>query len=170
MEKIVCIISIVKPSFIEYLDASVYNARHMSHEAVIPVPLSRPKVHRLPAAAPGAPPFFLSQAVWLRAGVMLAALVMVFVMLGRLVALSSSAHFSVTEALTPPPAAISAAEAAPVAAPGNPGTIVITGGAGTIVGQLARIPAQNEQITEVKPVTEVDKSAGPELLSIVSKY
>ncbi len=48
--------------------------------------------------------------------------------------------------------------------------IVITGDAGTIVGQMARIPAENEQVTEIKSPSEVDKETGRELLSIIGKY
>ena len=39
-----------------------------------------------------------------------------------------------------------------------------------IVGQMARIPAENEQITEIKSVSDIDKDSGRELLSIISKY
>lgn len=49
-------------------------------------------------------------------------------------------------------------------------TIVISSQGGTIVGQMAKIPAGNEQITEIKSVSNVDNRAGRELLSIVSKY
>lgn len=49
-------------------------------------------------------------------------------------------------------------------------TIMIQGKNEVIVGQLTKIPAQNEQITEVKSASEVDNNAGRELLSIISKY
>ena len=39
-----------------------------------------------------------------------------------------------------------------------------------IVGQMAKIPAENEQITEIKPINDIDSHAGKELLSIISKY
>ena len=40
----------------------------------------------------------------------------------------------------------------------------------TIVGQMAKIPSQNESITEVKPANEVDKQGSRDLFSIVNKY
>ena len=49
-------------------------------------------------------------------------------------------------------------------------TIIIKGERGGIVGQMARIPSPNVQITEVQGVSNVDKSSGRELLSIVNKY
>ena len=39
-----------------------------------------------------------------------------------------------------------------------------------IVGQLTKIPVENEQITEIKPANDIDNHAGRELLSIISKY
>ena len=39
-----------------------------------------------------------------------------------------------------------------------------------IIGQMAKIPAENEQITEIKAVNDIDNHAGRELLSIISKY
>ena len=39
-----------------------------------------------------------------------------------------------------------------------------------IVGQMAKIPADNEQIVEIKSVNDIDNRAGRELLSIISKY
>lgn len=49
-------------------------------------------------------------------------------------------------------------------------TIVLEGNNGTIVGQMARIPLENEQITEIKPLQDIDNVAGRELLSIINKY
>lgn len=49
-------------------------------------------------------------------------------------------------------------------------TIVIKGQAGIIIGQMAKIPAESEQITEIKAVSDIDNDAGRELLSIISKY
>jgi hypothetical protein len=49
-------------------------------------------------------------------------------------------------------------------------TILLKGQTESIVGQMAKIPVQNEQITEIKAITDIDNSAGHELLSIISKY
>lgn len=50
-------------------------------------------------------------------------------------------------------------------------TIVLEGGeSGRIVGRLAKIPAESEQITEIKPVSDIDNATGHELLSIIGKY
>jgi hypothetical protein len=49
-------------------------------------------------------------------------------------------------------------------------TIVLQGQNDAIIGQMARIPASNEQIVEIKSPQDVDNSAGRELLSILNKY
>ncbi len=49
-------------------------------------------------------------------------------------------------------------------------TINLQGKNESIVGQMARIPLENEQITEIKSVSDIDNSAGRELLSIINKY
>ena len=43
-------------------------------------------------------------------------------------------------------------------------------GGGVIIGQFAKIPPHNEDITEVRHVYPVDKQAARELLSIIAKY
>ncbi len=48
--------------------------------------------------------------------------------------------------------------------------IVLKGDSEAIIGQLAKIPAEHEHITEIKAVSEIDSNAGRELLSIISKY
>lgn len=55
-------------------------------------------------------------------------------------------------------------------APAGGGTIVIKDDKQAIVGQMAKIPSQNQQITEIKSVSNVDNNIGRELLSIVGKY
>ena len=50
------------------------------------------------------------------------------------------------------------------------GIISLHGHSDGIVGQITKIPLNNEQITEVKSDKPVDKPANRELLSIVSKY
>lgn len=49
-------------------------------------------------------------------------------------------------------------------------TVIFHGNSDFIVGQMAKIPLENEQITEIKPVQNIDNEAGRELLSIISKY
>lgn len=49
-------------------------------------------------------------------------------------------------------------------------TIILQGKNESIIGQMARIPLESEQITEIKSVSEVDNSTGRELLSIINKY
>lgn len=142
----------------------------MSHQAVVSAPLSRPKIHRFPAATPRRRKISLNP-VLLRTGLMITALVIVVMMIGRLMNLTSTTQLSVTNTLknaSPSPVSTALAAVSPEKMGGN--TIVITGKTGTIVGQMARIPSQNEQITEVKPVTEVDNRGGPDLLSIIGKY
>jgi hypothetical protein len=39
-----------------------------------------------------------------------------------------------------------------------------------IVGQMTKIPVENEQITEIRAANDIDNHAGRELLSIISKY
>ena len=52
----------------------------------------------------------------------------------------------------------------------NTSIIMLKDKSSVIVGQMARIPLENEQITEVKPINDVDNRGGRELLSIVGKY
>jgi hypothetical protein len=67
-----------------------------------------------------------------------------------------------------PPVAEAVTASLPVEKQGK--IIALQGQSGAIIGQMAKIPSENEQITEIRPVSEVDKNAGRELLSIVSKY
>lgn len=70
------------------------------------------------------------------------------------------------------PDAISAAQAAP-ATPlkdKSGSTILLKDHSGAIIGQMAKIPLENEQITEIKAINDIDNGAGRELLSIISKY
>jgi len=73
-------------------------------------------------------------------------------------------------------ASIADAQAAPTPPPAytkveKPGTtITLKDKSGSIVGQMARIPVENEQITEVKAINTVDNGSGHELLSILNKY
>lgn len=70
------------------------------------------------------------------------------------------------------PAAIGDAQAAP-ALPlhdKSSSTIMLTDDSSTIIGQMAKIPLENEHITEIKAINDIDNGAGRELLSIISKY
>lgn len=49
-------------------------------------------------------------------------------------------------------------------------TIILQGGTDSIIGQMARIPLENEPITEIKSASDIDNHAGRELLSIINKY
>lgn len=49
-------------------------------------------------------------------------------------------------------------------------TIRLKDDSSVIVGQMARIPIENGEITEVKRINTVDNGGGRELLSIVGKY
>lgn len=49
-------------------------------------------------------------------------------------------------------------------------TIVIKGKNESIVGQMVKLPAEPEQTTEIKTISNIDNHARRELLSIISKY
>lgn len=70
------------------------------------------------------------------------------------------------------PAAIGEAQAAPALPlhPKSGSTIRLKDHSGAIIGQMAKIPLENEQITEIKAINDIDNDAGRELLSIISKY
>jgi hypothetical protein len=144
----------------------------MNHEAVAPVLSSRPKIHRLPATVLRSPEKPRLRSVLLKGGVMMAALTIVVVMLGWVVSLSSASRESFARVLAGSGGApVSDAMASTLlSASPSDSTIVLADKSGTIVGRMAKIPAQNEHITEIKPVSEVDNRAGRELLSIINKY
>lgn len=69
------------------------------------------------------------------------------------------------------PAAISDAQAAPALPLNDKGsTIMLRDHSSSIIGQMAKIPLENEHITEIKAINDIDNGAGRELLSIISKY
>jgi hypothetical protein len=147
--------------------------------------LSRPKIHRLPAPAVRAPRK--------RLGIPKRAVFWTGVTLAFL-----SASFSIktqpviTAATTLPavavvsnriiqadeaegdymlPAAIGDAQAAPALPLDKSGsTIWLQDNSSAIIGQMAKIPLENEHITEIKAINDIDNGAGRELLSIISKY
>jgi hypothetical protein len=161
---------VVNFSFVEYESGILYNVGIMSHQAAVSAPLSRPKIHRFPAAASRPSKFAFHPLLW-RTGVAIGAFAVVIAMIAHLMTLSSSGNLSLAGTLSAAsmPVANAMAAVEPIEKQ-NGNTIVISGKSGTIVGQMARIPAQNEQITEVKPVTEVDNRGGRDLLSIIGKY
>lgn len=137
----------------------------MSQEAVMTAPLSRPKVHRLPVAASR----FAKTPRTVNIPLLIA--------LGLGVTLIAASHliskdYTANPAMAELPGVLPAIKisSSPEISDKTSATIVIKGQEGTIVGQMARIPAQNQPITEVKTVSNVDKSTGRELLSIVNKY
>ncbi|MFW0777796.1 MAG: hypothetical protein ACN2B6_08785 [Rickettsiales bacterium] len=131
----------------------------MSQQAVIS--LSRPKVHRLPSATPRTSKKFTYFSIVFAAILLL---VLMGMMLNRMI-------FSMTEAVpVPEMAPMKPSLAAPVVPAKEEGTIVITDKSQAIVGQLTKIPSQNQQITGIKSVSEPDKKPGKELLSIVNKH
>lgn len=58
----------------------------------------------------------------------------------------------------------------PAPAEKSSSTIVIKDENSSIIGQMAKIPVQNQPITEVNTVSNVDKGGKQELLSIINKY
>lgn len=138
---------------------SAYITQPMN-SAVMSASVSRPKVHRLPP-----PPSRFSKkrlAAWLlKGGTALFAIVAVGVLVSKV---------DVSVSPMNGPAAVSNAVAAPIPMEKQSDTIVLTDQSGTIVGQMAKIPTQHEQITEIKTLSQVDNRAGRDLLSIISKY
>ncbi len=126
------------------------------------LPLSRPKIHRLPAAS-RRPAAVLPPAVII--ALLLATLVF-GVSVNRAMFGPSSAN-----AVAETPAYMAETHAgldAPAAEAAD--TIVIKGENQAIVGQLAKIPMQNQQITGITSVSNVDKGGNRDLLSIIGKY
>ena len=139
----------------------------MNSEAVMSAPISRPKIHRLPgnASSSARKRFPLKVPAFNRHSwaLMILALVLVGVYMVSAERLENTAKNTLQ-------APISDAMAH-VPAPDEQGdTIVLTGQKGTIVGQMAKIPAKNEQITEIETVSEVDKGDKQDLLSIVGQH
>ena len=135
---------------------------------------TRPKVHRLPASVVRPKPVLSivtpqEEPKKAKIGWLLAALPMALALaaggwtLTRHKGLSGSITVGtpITTAVLPDAAGD---------ASGQKDTIILQGDADAIVGQLVKIPAENEHITEIKSVSEIDNNAGRELLSIISKY
>ncbi len=141
----------------------------MSASATVTTP-SRPKVFRPPAPPPQkiATPSGNAKVVWLLCGLVLLALAVASVVVQK----RADRPGSATAGKSPPADSdLSPIVSDAAASSENSGkTIVLQGPSGTIIGQLARIPGQTEQITEIKAVSDIDNDAGRELLSIISKY
>jgi hypothetical protein len=149
----------------------------MMMEATLPHPAIKPKIGRLPALQPAKDrrPLLMAGAAALAFGVVLA---MASTREPPAEALPAEAE---TAALPPATEATPAAElpeeaptvemATPTPPPASRNdTLSFQDGRQGIVGQMAKIPAQNLPSIEVRTVTNVDNAAGRELLSIVNKY
>ncbi|MDE3016101.1 MAG: hypothetical protein KGI29_04175 [Pseudomonadota bacterium] len=128
--------------------------------------LPRPKIHRLPALSRNRTPLLAAvhRPVFLPFAVLLVLSFAVMAIQKQIIDFSGSSH-----AVPFLPPVIVDARASVVPPEKSPATMVFTGQSGTIIGQFVRMPADNEQITEIRPVSDVDKTAGRELLSIISR-
>lgn len=131
-------------------------------------PGSRPKVHRLPAPRKSTRKHIAPQLFGL--GFVAAATLAGWIGLNfyQPEQVNSSVSHNIGTAGFMP--SVSEAAASTLSPEKDNKTIVIQSNNDTIVGQMAHIPAQNEQITEVKTASDIDNNAGRELLSIISKY
>jgi len=155
----------------------------MSRKDIMPPSASaaapRPKIHRLPPAASHSPekhPYTANSSGLWRWGAFLFVLGLVWTV-GQKQATAYFKHDTLKLAALAPVENIQPesilqplSDAQAAALPERPATIMLRGSSETIIGQMAKIPAENEQITEIKAVSEVDNNAGRELLSIISKY
>jgi hypothetical protein len=143
----------------------------MYAEAIVEAPLSRPKIHRVPVSVMDARKKQQSRRHALFTAGFLTTITLLSYGTDRLVHSRSYEELGIVvrHETEVQPVAADNAELAP-ASEKQSQTIVITGENDGIVGQLARIPAQNQQITEIKTISEVDNQAARELLGIISKY
>lgn len=149
---------------------TIHSVMSSTLTATLPHPLSRPKIHRPPVAVTR------TQQKKSLAGLLLAGSALV----AAFISISLKKEPVIKEATLLPPVAVVSerippatliGEAQAYQPSGKPGTtITLKDRSGTIVGQMARIPFENDQITEIKAINEVDNSGGRELLSIIGKY
>ena len=144
----------------------------MTSDAILSPALSRPKIHRRPSLPPAPQkvpmPFNMGSGMVFLVGLVLLAVV-ANLMFGSSSEETQVANVPVAEeAEVIAPREMALAGALEEKSPGN--VIVIKGEDAAIVGQMAKIPTRNEQITEIKAVSNIDKNAGRELLSIINKY
>lgn len=129
--------------------------------------LSRPKIHRLPVNKPLPVPrvsIAFPRPVFLPFTVAVTALFAVFAIQKQVTHLSGATHAA---PFLPP--VIVDANASVLPAEKSPETLIFAGASGTIVGRFAHVPSDVSQITEVHPITSIDKEAARELLSIISR-
>lgn len=169
----------------------------MSASLSQPLPAVRPKVYRLPAPPPRKParqfPKMVSSSVpYLVLGTLFTMLAMSSAPANKstpeeLEQVAGEAHMLPSISVVPqkdgeshallaknqPPTELPATLTDMQPAAGNKkdsNIIVLRDQSTSIVGQMARIPLENEHITEVKPLQDIDNAAGRELLSIINKY
>lgn len=144
----------------------------MYSEALVSAPLSRPKIHRLPV--------FLAherqKQHMQRNGIYVAAVLVLLTLLAyatdRMARRSPEAQQQMTTGLAayPPLDIVEEDKSLILPTVKHRQTVVITDKNGGIIGQLARIPTQNQQMAEIKTISEIDNRAGRELLGIIGKY
>jgi hypothetical protein len=166
--------SLAKTAIAGLLPYKVYSLCMSTQAIVSIVSPPKPKVFRIPPALP-ATPVIQSQAVrsgrfW-QWGVFLLALSLIWPVsyamssLSRVIP-STQADRDGLEGILQPP--VSDAQASIAAE--KPPTILLRGQSEAIIGQMAKIPAENEPVIETRAISAVDNNAGRELLSIISKY
>ena len=154
----------------------------MSSITASSITISRPKVHRLPVNKPAILPEKNISFKWLVVGTAIVGIsaVMLFSKdqsIDNNKINTSKAAIVPSISVSPQAGAVSDASiigdaqaAIPVIAHKGSGIISLHNDSDHIVGQMAKIPVESEQITEVLPTNNIDNHAGRELLSILSKY
>ena len=157
--------------------------------------VSRPKVHRLPASSARRSVNKLNKINYVVGAVTIIAVGVAFLPFNKQV--SNYSDKSPLPVATLPPISIHSQDAAVeepsilrdatnalshtigdaqaavgTAAPSKKASTIISlhNNSDYIVGQMTKIPVENEQITEIRPANDIDNHAGRELLSIISKY
>jgi hypothetical protein len=146
----------------------------MNRPAAMPYSTPKPKVFRLPPAAaislPSpvkfAPEPRVSRAWRWGSGLLTLALMWSVATVFFTRDVSKTAAEPGLEGILPPPVA-EAQAALPLE---GPSTILLRGRSEAIIGQMAKIPAENEPIIETQAVSAIDNNAARELLSIINKY
>ena len=137
----------------------------MNRAQTASTPAPRPKINRLPAKQKNSAqkrPVNLKSAITTGSGVFALALALMLVH-GR-AALPAKA--SSTEGL--PGISVSASSEASVK---SDKTIILSSGNDVIIGQMSKIPPQPEQqVKDIKVVSDIDNRAGRDLLTIISQY
>jgi len=121
---------------------------------------SRPKIHRLPNNKVDEGGLYVSRAVL----IVCVALVLVAV-IPALWSFRTVGKAKVAQTMTPAQAQI----AAPTSTP-DPDNLMVRDANGTVVGQLAKMPADAEHSTSINTTSKVDPNSGKELMNIIGKY